>query len=75
MTTRTQTFLTLGDIAEHLLNAGHLGDSPDPHSTVRTWRKRNQKGFPEPDAVAGEKRPQPLWDPRTVSDWISSLGQ
>lgn len=69
----TNRYLTLGDIAEQLRQAGHLGDVKDPHNSVRTMRKRGQ--LPEPDATAGEKRPQPLWDPTKVSDWIASLGQ
>lgn len=70
---RPQIFMTLGDIATALQNAGHLGSVKDPHNTVRQMRKRGQ--LPEPDAAAGEKRPVPLWNPATVSDWISSLGQ
>lgn len=66
-------YLTLGDITELLLNAGHLGTSADPHNTVRTWRKRGK--LPAPDATSGSKRPSPLWDPSTVSDWIGTLGQ
>lgn len=72
-TTNPRAYLTLGDITEMLLNAGHLGGSADPHNTVRTWRKRGK--LPDPDAIAGEKRPSPLWDPDTVSQWIDRLGQ
>ena len=45
-----RAYLTLGDITEMLLNAGHLGGSADAHNTVRTWRKRGK--LPDPDATA-----------------------